>query len=408
MELACLKCKGKNPRDNCGRTYCPILAKTQAKINVSKDIKQDFQGSTPNIFIGKYGYPNLYVGLLSPPDVQDSTLHDAPKEWSRQNYNINSIIDLRSSLVNSRFLSNIKGTSKFLDIAQEIGMASKPVDIEVNLENKPKFYVHTDPYAAPMGPNASLAKAQVTSNPHIDRPVDKVVSDIDFKAVDAVAQLYQKGYDETFLTKILSAGNLGVKMQRKLVPTRWSITAVDDILAKQILDQVKYNEKIEYCAYFGSYLGNYYLVMLFPEIWSYELFEMYKPGASWNISKEFQYSTDYETYSGRTNYAENCAGGYYAARLAVLEKLKDLKKQGSALVLRVITPDYYCPLGVFVVREATRKALMSSPIGFASKELMLRYAQLMILKKFGFDITPVLRDSLMLKAMKEQRKIWEF
>ncbi len=408
MELACIKCKGKNPKDNCGRNLCPIIAKTQAKINVIKDIKQDFQGSTPNIFIGKYGYPNLHVGLLSPPDVPDATLHDAPREWSRQNYGVKNIIDLRSSLVNSRFLSNVRGTSKFIDIAQEIGMASKPVDVEINLENKPKFYVHTDSYAAPMGPNASLMKALVTSNPHIDRPVDKIVSDTDFKAIDGISELYHRGYDENFLTKILSSGNLGVKMQRRLVPTRWSITAVDDILAKQIVDEIKYNEKIEYCAYFGSYLGNYYLVLLFPEIWSYELFEMYKPGASWNISKEFQYSTDYEGYSGRTTYAENCAGGYYAARLAVLEKLKELKKQGSALVIRIITPDYYCPLGVFVVREAARNALKTSPITFANKDLMLRYTQLVVLRKFGYDISPVLKNSLILKAMKEQRKIWEF
>jgi hypothetical protein len=37
----------------------------------------------------------------------------------------------------------------------------------------------------------------------------------------------------------LSIGVLGLKKDKKLVPTRWAITATDDILAKKLLEKVK-------------------------------------------------------------------------------------------------------------------------------------------------------------------------
>ena len=408
MQKDCIKCKGKNPLKYCGKTRCPIHAKTEAMIKTIPKLKQNWQGSTPNIFISRGGYPNLNVGILSPPEINNTEIYDAPMQWSQQNYQISQIINLRSALVNSRFISNIKGTGKLVEIAQEIGMASCPVELEITLKNKPQFSFNTSPFTAPMGPNAFLENIQITSNPKINRAVDRIVSDTDFKAQNATTELYQRGYDENFLTKLFSTGNLGIKYQRKFVPTRWSITAVDDILAKNLIDEIKYNEHAEHCAFYGNYLGNYYLVLIFPGPWSYELFEIYKPEASWNTSKDFIYTTDYEPYSGRKAYAENCAGGYYAARLAILEKLKELKFQGSVIALRMITPDYYCPLGVFVVREATRKSLQNKPIYFENKELMINYARLIIKKKWGYDINKVLNGSIILKQFKEQSKLSQF
>ena len=40
---------------------------------------------------------------------------------------------------------------------------------------------------------------------------------------------------------------------------------------------------------------------------------------------ELRYSTDYENYYGRKEYASTTAGGYYTVRLAILEKLKEMK-----------------------------------------------------------------------------------
>jgi len=138
------------------------------------------------------------------------------------------------------------------------------------------------------------------------------------------------------------------------------------------------------------------------------LFETYMPGAEFNVSDKVQYSTDHEFYAGRKQYAFETAGGYYASRLPVLEKLKQIKRQSSVLVLRFITGEYGIPLGVWVVREAMRKAMKSIPVEFASRELMLKYAKNVISKKFGFNLDILVKESKVLKQVKQQKKLFEY
>ena len=407
MQPLCLKCKG---RGFCGRSFCPIYAKSQAIFKIEKMLdKSDFSSSSPAPFVGHYGYPNVNVGILSPARLDEKAeLYDAPKYWAEHNFEIPKIVDLRSSLINSRFKIEIKKQNKFLDISKEVGMASKPVDVELSLDEKPRFKLKVDSYNAPMGPNAKLKNAKITSNPKISGYVEKVVGDTDLKAKNAILYLHKKDFDENFLTKLLSVGNLGLKKNRKLVPTRWSITATDDMIAKELIEKIKDYKQADYLAFFGSYLGNYYLILLFPEPWSYELFETYMPKTSWNVDENINYTTDYEPYYGRKNYAENCAGGYYATRLSIAEKLEKMKKQASVLTLRFITGEYAVPLGVWVVREAVRKTMKNRPIEFASKDLMLNYASALVKKKFGYDVNNLLKNSIILRNIKHQTKLNTF
>ncbi|MFH1511287.1 MAG: hypothetical protein ABIF10_06350, partial [Candidatus Woesearchaeota archaeon] len=307
--MQCLRCKG---RGYCGRNLCPIHARAQAHFKVKELLsKQEFSGRSPAAFVGRIGYPLVNVGILSPPErLENAWEFDAPRHWAGQDYKMQQIIDFRSSLINSRFSCNIKDRNRMLAITQEVGMAEKPVDIEVSLEDKPRFTTNFDNQLAPTGPSAKLKSVEMTSNPKVPRPVDKATSDTDLKAAEAVHTLFDKGLDENYLSRLLSVGTLGIKPQRKLVPTRWSITAVDDMLAKKFLEDIRLYEHAEHRFYSGHYLGNYYFIMLFPEAWSYELFEAYLPKASWNQTQQVQYSTDHEGYNGRSDYAESCAGGY--------------------------------------------------------------------------------------------------
>ena len=210
------------------------------------------------------------------------------------------------------------------------------------------------------------------------------------------------------MSKILSVGVLGLKKDRKLVPTRWSITATDDIIGKNLINEVKDFSEISSCsAFFGNYLGNYYLILMFSEVWSYELFETYVP-QNWNFNKPLRCTTDYESYSGRKSYADATAGGYYTVRLAILEKLKEMKKQASVLALRFITDEYTMPLGVWVTREATRKAMNNNPIEFSSKELMTDYARKLIKRRFNYNVDYLLNSSKLLKNIKQQTKLEKF
>ncbi len=387
---------------------CPVCARktTLFKIKTLVD-KESFLSDSLTPFVGRFGYPNINVGLLGLPEQnEESWLHDAPRVWAQNEYQIPQIVDLRSALVNSRFTLNVRNQSRFLEVSQEVGMAKRPVDVEITLEKKPTFQMSFSNYNAPMGPVARLKKADITENPKIERSVDKVYSDTDLKARDALIYLYKKEFDEHFLTKLLSIGIVGVKMQRKLVPTRWSLTATDSIIGNHLVSEIKSFKEVDtHTTFFGSYLGNYYLVMLFPEIYSYELFESYVPRTPY---EKLRFGTDYEPYSGRKEYAANTVGGFYACRLGLLEKLKLIRRQASALVLRFISSEYTVPMGVFVCREATRKAMANKPLEFSSKELMLKYAESLVKKKFNVDVNQILQQSIQLKSLKSQQKLSRF
>ena len=103
MNFSCPYCGGSRLQHlrSCPKVYSVIKQK-----QFNKQAKQNYFGESPNIFVGRYGYPRVNVGILSneflPRDV------DQPKLWAEQNYDIPKIVDLRSSLINSRFKANVK------------------------------------------------------------------------------------------------------------------------------------------------------------------------------------------------------------------------------------------------------------------------------------------------------------
>lgn len=378
---------------------CPLCSKKRSIFKVKQVLKPDFSSNSPAPFVGRFGYPDVNVGILSPPEKQENAWeYDAPRHWAQQKFAIPKIIDFRSELVNSAKKVNVHEREKFLSLAQEIGMASRPADVDISLEQVPRFNLTSDAYLAPMGPSARLKKAQLTSNPHIDSRVERAVDDTDLKAVGAVTSLYDKGFDENFLSKLLSVGTLGIGENRKLVPTRWSITATDDMLGKHILSEIRDYPEADYQLYSGSHLGNHYFILFFPERWSYELFETFVPK-----NQDLVWSTDFEANRGRTSYAEETAGGYYTVRLGILEKLREMKRQASVLALRVITEEYTTPLGVWVTREAARNAMRSTPLQFGSQELMLEYIRKKIHNEFGFAPEAMLKESRLLRQLQQTR-----
>ena len=67
------------------------------------------------------------------------------------------------------------------------------------------------------------------------------------------------------------------------MPTRWSITAVDDILGKDLLKTTKTFPLInEFRVYDWDQLDNRWSVMLTPTSWRYELIEAWYPNTVWN------------------------------------------------------------------------------------------------------------------------------
>ena len=376
--------------------------------NISNVSKLD-STSPPSVFIGsKLRYPLVNVGILSPLEKDENAwLYDDERYWADNNFQINDVVKIRESLLNSRFQSKVndsKSNKKFIQIAQEIAVASKPVDIEIELKNKLNIENKKDRVITPHGMHAGLKKAKITNNVRIHRRVEKVMND-EIKASEGIKYLYKKNFDEYVLSKILSVGVLGLRTGKKLVPTRWSITATDDTIGKQLLEKVRDYKWIEnYELFFGEFMGNQYLVLLFPNVFSYELFELYLPGSSWNPSEEIKAATDFESYFGRKNYASNTSGGYYAARLPILEYLNNMKRQASVLAIRIETPSYWASLGVWIVRESVRKALKRK-MEFLSREDLIEAVKKIGKIKFNFDSSQILKKSRILNEVLTQKRL---
>ncbi|MEK6835812.1 MAG: hypothetical protein AABX55_02205, partial [Nanoarchaeota archaeon] len=162
-----------------------------------------------------------------------------------------------------------------------------------------------------------------------------------------------------------------------------------------------YNAINDYLLYQGSYFGNYYFILMFPEVWQYELFEGYLPRSLWNFGNEIKFAIDYESLFGRSYYAQTTAGGYYASRISVLEHLVRLKRQASCLVIRFETPEYKIPLGVFVVRSAARKTLTNNSEKFNSKEELINHAKELIKTKFNYNMQSLLEQSKVIKSLNQ-------
>lgn len=389
------------------------IAETSFKLKEIGKISQLDSVSPPSVFIGsKLRYPDMNVGILSPLQKEEEAwIYDDAKYWAENDFGIREVVNLREGLLNSRFRAqakSVRAKNKFLDIAKEIAVAAKPVDVEIALKKKISVNRKKDRVTMPSAIGAPLERARITSNVKIDQKVDKIMND-EIKSSEGLAILYKNNINEYSLSKILSIGVLGLAKNKKLVPTRWSITATDDTLGKSILKRVRDYKWIEdYQLFSSEFMGNQYMIMLFPNIWNYELFELYFPGSSWNSDTELKASTDLEWYSGRKSYATNTAGGYYATRLPILEYLDSIKRQASVIVVRLETPSYWAALGVWVCRESIRKALKNRVLKFDCREDLIMGTEVVARKKFNFDVREILSRSRLLEKISTQRNLSEF
>lgn len=393
------------------KSSCPVLQRILLQHNLKAKItSNEISGATPpSILVGEHAYPKVNVGLLLSPETGDTSIYDAPKTWYQQRMSIEDVFKLRLNLLNAKRkfgIDNATKPDKYLDMLQQVAASSVSLDTEVILRKKPRLAVYFDPASAPYGPEGILEKMEITENPKIDRRVDYIISDLDLKAQPAILDLYKHGYDVYNISKILSVGLLGIKIQRKLVPTKWSITTTDSIIINKLLDEVKQHQSInEYQLYESNYMGNYFEVLLMPTQWMFEMIEIAVPGATWMEGRNMPLiGSDYEFYWGRKTYASNVAGGYYAAELAVLEFLSNIKRQAGVLIVREIRPEYYAPIGVWKIRECIRDAMKQKPILLDSIEQAIKRID----EKFITKNNIWKPKSKIMSYMKNQKNIKQF
>jgi hypothetical protein len=181
-------------------------------------------------------------------------------------------------------------------------------------------------------------------------------SDSHIKANDAIIELYKNGIEVSQINKVLSLGMLGQKNKRHLVPTRWSISATDDILSSNLVRQIELYQSIDsFKVIKYNHFSNYYSIIFIPsEVWNFEMIEAWYDK---NNETKFFLESDFETATFGLDHYPRITGAYFAAKLAVLEYLTSKKRKCSVLILREIRPEYIIPLGVWQIREGIRSAL---------------------------------------------------
>jgi hypothetical protein len=382
--------------------YSQVLDKIKFWKQSIENVK-DFTGtSPPAVFVGKAFYPQVFVGILTPPQHQaNAEILDFPEKWYEQKASIEDILNYRGQLIYSRFkTSSIKRPSgKLTEVTQELAMSEKPADVEIQLKKQPKFSFNLNPWTTPIGNPAPIIQAKLTENPSVDRKVEYLVSDYDVKAQDAVNELYKHNIPVSKIEKIFSVGLLGVTIQRKFVPTRWSWTAVQDIIGKNLMEKIKtYPEVDEVLLFSNEYLANHFEILLIPDHYQYEFIEV------WDTDKiNPSIDSDYEPYWGRKIYASTTAGGFYSARLGVIEGLDKLKRQATVLIVREIRPQYWAPVGVWEIRETVRDAFNKPSEKFDSVEEAVKRICGKLITKDKWVV-----KSKLLRILKEQKKILQF
>ncbi len=381
--VLCAKCKG---RLLCGKTKCPLTEKFRFAARLSEG---DIEGATPpSVFIGRIGYPKVYAGPLI-TTAPNPELLDAPWLWRG---GVEDVLRLRMSLTRGMKAVEASNTDKRFTLElQEVAASTKHVDVEAEITKvirRPLF----DDVTQPVGVAARIGEFKLTENPKIPDKLEKLYYD-DVKAVEAVKSLFNHGFSTYYLQKVFSVGMFGERGSRKLVPTRWSITAVHDILGEEIKKEIADFDTIDmHMLFTWEHFGNRFEVILSPGGYFFQLVEIWIRKSFWSPDSTWV-GYDSERIGRKKKYSE-LSGGYYAARLPALEYLRGIRKQARVTILREITPDYYAPLGVWVVEEGVRRALKSKPEYFDSfseavkraNERMKTDKELWI-QKLGFQTT---------------------
>jgi len=195
----CIYCKGS--RNLCGLGRCPLLERIKVEKRINK-ISEKFFGPSPSIFVGRVGYPKVFVGPLGRLD--GSRLGEEPSSWFGKSYE--EIIEKRSMVLRSKYrVSVFSRSSKFVEDTQLLAMAKTPPDVEMELKGKPVYRMSFSDIVQPMGPSVAVKNVKIVENVKVLPVVERVAND-ELRAEDSIFRLYKKHIDVYKLSAILSSG----------------------------------------------------------------------------------------------------------------------------------------------------------------------------------------------------------
>ena len=365
----------------CGISPCPLLADIRSRLpEVQSSCLSELVGpSPPSLFVGRHGYPDVRTGPSATWVPDDSgtaplTSGDPADLFGRP---LEEVAARHANLVTGGSVMPVNSTvstNAMLETTQEIAMAERSVDVELDFAKpimvgrSPTF----DSMSTPLGPSGEVLRAEVVGHTSIPRKVDSVANEDDLLAAEAIGELTEASIGEAQITRLLSAGLLGREGRKRLVPTRWGITATDDMLGKRLWDRVRdYPSLDKVLVYEANYLDNVFHIILTPGLWAFHMLEAWTRGSVWTGAGKVL--GDWEEIKPRTEYAHQITGAYYSARLGVLEHMDSMRRSGACLIWRDIGPGYWAPVGVWMIRETVREAMRRSPRQFDSLKQAIDY-----------------------------------
>lgn len=361
----CTRCKGYKLL--CGLPSCPILdrLRSQARSLQRAGWSRDLEGSTPpSILVGERGYPRIRLYYMVPPTVSGphARQYDDPVGWRAGRTPLSVIVKLRSELVSGAL--QVDARSHYdrlyeLEITPA-ALSNSPVYSHVELSRLPVPRLHFDGQTKPLGPTAPASRVVVEDSPRLHPRVERSFWD-DEKADVLAWELYRSGVDVYTIQRALSLGGLGRKYRRRLVPTRWAITAIDEILSRRLRSQIRGMTSLSRTeVYYSEYLHNRFLIILMPGSGWLEWIEVWHPHTIWTSgSRTPIVSRVDEDPLGRKSMED---GGFSAAKLPILEHLASRGRKGDVVIVREILPQYYAPVGNWHIRETVRHAISKHPI----------------------------------------------
>ena len=138
----------------------------------------DYQGCSPSVFIGSFGYPDVQGRPLL---INDS---DNPPDWIRQNLGMEGIVGIHAR--------TIRGSSGMHAVAgnlQEIALSTIPLYIDVLFTKPVAFSPNFDGTVATGGLTGPVKPMDVIGCARVERAVDRITSDTDIAATDACVAL---------------------------------------------------------------------------------------------------------------------------------------------------------------------------------------------------------------------------
>lgn len=364
------------------------LKLAQSKLKNTKEIEGYASGS----IVGEKNYPFLKIHSVSNENKKSSffKLNNLVKK------NYNDIIKIKAkSILGSTQETYIKKTKERVNNElQNIYKSKKAIEFTSEFEKEIKFdKIIINKLSGILGSKNELKSIILNQNPPTSKQIEKFTQK-DIKSKQAIISLYEKGINEQQIINLLALGSFGIDINKKLVPTKWAITAYDQTIEKHLFNKIKKNKIIQnYEIYLHQDKGNFFIIILTSDILNGEIIEKFEGGSP----------SDYFDHENKLDKKEPAtSGGYFSTKLGIFEHLCQKNKQAGIISIRIIE-DYDIHLGVIFVRECARQAMKNRIFKCSNKNELNNFLAIKFPKHHN-----LFNQSKYLQEQRKQKRIRDF